>query len=62
MLAVVEPRDPDVDPDELIESLHAHCKANLGSAKRPRVIVVGDVPRSATGKVLRRTMREQYTP
>ncbi len=60
VLAVVEPRDPDVDADELIESLHAHCKANLGSAKRPRVIEIGDVPRSATGKVLRRQIRERH--
>jgi long-chain acyl-CoA synthetase len=62
VLAVVEPRDRDIDADELIESLHAFCKDNLGSAKRPRAIVVGDVPRSATGKVLRRTLREQHTP
>jgi long-chain acyl-CoA synthetase len=54
--AVVEPRDPDADPEALAESLHAHCKANLGSAKRPREIIVGTVPRSATGKVLRREL------
>ena len=54
--AVVEPRDPDADPEALVESLNTHCRERLGSAKRPREIIVGTVPRSATGKVLRREL------
>jgi long-chain acyl-CoA synthetase len=55
--AVVEPRE-GVDVRGLVDALHAHCAESLGSIKRPREIVIGDVPRSATGKVLRRELRD----
>jgi long-chain acyl-CoA synthetase len=36
----------------------AHCEAHLGRIKRPeRVVVVDELPRSATGKLLRRELR-----
>lgn len=44
-----------VDPDEVI----AFCRAGLASFKRPRqVIEVGELPRTATGKIQRFRLRE----
>lgn len=43
------------------EELMAVCKAKLGSVKTPKSIdFVADLPRSGAGKVLKRTLREQY--
>jgi acyl-CoA synthetase (AMP-forming)/AMP-acid ligase II len=45
----------DVDPEEL----KAHVRSNLASYKVPREIVVLDeLPRNATGKVLKRELAE----
>ncbi len=46
-----------VDPAALI----AHCRAHLAGYKRPTSVdVVDALPRNATGKVLRRELREPY--
>jgi acyl-CoA synthetase (AMP-forming)/AMP-acid ligase II len=43
--------------EEIIE----HCRAKLASFKRPRAVVfVDDLPRNALGKVVKKTLREQY--
>jgi len=43
--------------DELIE----YCRQSLASFKRPRsVVFVDELPRTSTGKVLKRVLREQY--
>jgi long-chain acyl-CoA synthetase len=43
-----------------IGDLDAHCAVALASFKRPRIVVVGDLPRSAsTGKVDRRQLRSR---
>jgi acyl-CoA synthetase (AMP-forming)/AMP-acid ligase II len=43
--------------DELIE----HCKASLGSYKKPKsVVFVDELPRNPSGKVLKRVLREEY--
>ncbi len=48
-----------VGGDELI----ALCKERLGSVRSPkRVEFVDTLPRSANGKVLKRTIRERYWP
>ncbi|MFT4025303.1 MAG: acyl-CoA synthetase [Novosphingobium sp.] len=54
--AIVVPRDgQSLCPDELI----AHCKARLSGFKVPkRVIVVDGLPRNASGKILKRELRE----
>jgi acyl-CoA synthetase (AMP-forming)/AMP-acid ligase II len=56
--AVVEPNPgAQVDAAELI----ALCKDRLGSIRAPKhVDVVETLPRSANGKVLKRTIRERY--
>ncbi|MFM1987664.1 MAG: hypothetical protein RJA99_621 [Pseudomonadota bacterium] len=56
-VAFVVPRSADVR-DGLAVRVAAHCEARLGRIKRPdRVIVVDELPRSATGKLLRRELR-----
>ena len=43
--------------DELIE----YCRERMSSFKRPRsVVFVDELPRTSTGKVLKRVLREQY--
>jgi long-chain acyl-CoA synthetase len=43
-----------------IGSLDAHCAVALASFKRPRIVVVGDLPRNAsTGKVDRRQLKSR---
>jgi acyl-CoA synthetase (AMP-forming)/AMP-acid ligase II len=43
--------------EELIE----YCRQKLASFKRPRsVVFVDELPRTSTGKVLKRILREQY--
>jgi long-chain acyl-CoA synthetase len=50
----------DANPDALLAAaLQAHCEANLGRFKRPAVFhVLAELPRSPTGKLLRRKLRE----
>ncbi|MEV6288694.1 AMP-binding protein [Kribbella sp. NPDC051770] len=55
LVAYVVLDDSDAGADELIE----HVRANLARYKAPReVIVVQDLPRTATGKVLKRELPE----
>jgi len=43
-----------------ITDLDAHCAVELASFKRPRIVVVGDLPRNAsTGKVDRRQLKSR---
>ncbi len=43
------------------EALIAHCKERIGSVKAPKSIdFIGELPRSATGKVLKRKLRDKY--
>ena len=44
------------------EDLKAHVKANLASYKAPREVeFLDELPRNATGKVLKRELRERET-
>lgn len=55
---VVRHRAAALSEQELIE----HCRKHLASYKIPRrVLFVDDLPKNSTGKVLRRTLREQAT-
>jgi acyl-CoA synthetase (AMP-forming)/AMP-acid ligase II len=57
MAIVVPAPGASVDPDALL----AYCREHLASFKCPRsVSVVGELPRNATGKVLKRTLREPF--
>ena len=43
------------------EEMMAHCKANLSSFKIPKqIIFVDELPKTPTGKILKRDMRESY--
>ena len=43
------------------EELIAHCKENLASYKKPRTIEFREaLPKSATGKILKRVLRDEY--
>ena len=57
---IVPERDgASVEPGELIAAVQDHCEMHLGRIKRPAQIrIIDSLPRSATGKLLRRTLRE----
>ena len=57
-LAIVVPRDRDTfDPDRLLE----FCKGQLARYKIPKkVATIGELPRNAAGKVLKRELREDF--
>jgi acyl-CoA synthetase (AMP-forming)/AMP-acid ligase II len=58
--AIVAPKDPLDPPTE--DELLAHCKAGMASFKKPSsfVILEGDLPRNAMGKVTKPALRAQY--
>jgi long-chain acyl-CoA synthetase len=50
-----------MDPQALLEQVRQHCEGRLGRIKRPdHCIVVDAIPRSATGKLLRRDLRARF--
>ncbi len=55
--AYIVPTEPDaVQPEEVI----AYCRERLAAYKVPEaVIVVGELPKSTTGKILKRILRDQ---
>lgn len=56
VVAVVVPRDPARPPS--LEELQAFCRDRLASFKKPTALkIVNALPRTATGKVLRRQLR-----
>jgi 2-furoate---CoA ligase len=61
VVAFVVSREPGVSPEEL----DAHCRASpdLAGFKRPRRFVfVREIPKTASGKILRRLLRDgRYT-
>jgi acyl-CoA synthetase (AMP-forming)/AMP-acid ligase II len=58
-LAVVVSADADLDEAAVL----AHCTGRLARFKLPkRAVFVDSIPRTATGKVLKRVLREQFSP
>jgi len=56
-ICVLRPGNEDCTPAEIME----YCREKLASYKRPRaVIFVKELPRNPVGKVLKRTLREQF--
>lgn len=54
---VVLKKGQTATPEEIME----YCRERLAGFKRPRsVIFVNELPKSATGKILRRVLRDQY--
>ena len=59
--AVVIPQDPDAAPTE--EDIFAFCKDKLAGYKRPksaRFIAQDEMPRTGSGKIIHRVLRERY--
>ena len=56
--AAVVPREgADVTPDEVI----AFCRERLAGFKVPKhVVVVRELPKNASGKILKRELRDRY--
>jgi acyl-CoA synthetase (AMP-forming)/AMP-acid ligase II len=58
VLAVVVPRDPERPPT--LDDLQAFCRDRLAGFKKPTALrIVAELPRTATGKVLRRRLRDE---
>ncbi|MEM7139748.1 MAG: AMP-binding protein [Actinomycetota bacterium] len=59
--AVVAVSDATVDRDALAETLLGACREKLAGYKRPRSVdFVDEMPRTGTGKILKRALREPY--
>lgn len=41
------------------EDIIAHCRKHLAGFKLPRVVVFGEIPKTATGKIMKFSLREQ---
>jgi len=53
---------PAAEAAALAERIRAHCETVLGRIKRPdRIVLVAELPRLPTGKLLRRRLREMLT-
>jgi len=59
--AVVQPVDPAAAGPELAEELIAYCRVRLAHFKCPRTVdFVAELPRSETGKLYKRLLRDAY--
>ena len=59
--AILVPNRSNADPDELTDTLSAFCRENLAGYKCPRSFdLVEELPRTGTGKVKKRILREPY--
>jgi acyl-CoA synthetase (AMP-forming)/AMP-acid ligase II len=61
--AVVVLQEGVIASDELAKEIIDHCKERLAGFKKPRAVdfvADQDMPRTATGKILHRVLREQY--
>jgi fatty-acyl-CoA synthase len=44
-----------------VETLEAHCREQLAGYKRPkRIVIVDALPKNASGKTLKRELRERF--
>ena len=60
VVAYVEPVDSAADPESLIASIDAHCRAHLAAYKCPRAIELRDaLPRDPNGKLYKHRLREE---
>jgi long-chain acyl-CoA synthetase len=59
--AVIELHDPQAASPEIALQLISHCRARLSAIKCPRSVdFATDLPRTETGKLLKRLVRDQY--
>ena len=60
---IVAKREALVDHSVLLGAVTRHCEQHLGRFKRPsRIMLIDALPRSPTGKLLRRTLRDLVKP
>ncbi|GAA1834700.1 fatty-acid--CoA ligase FadD5 [Pseudonocardia ailaonensis] len=60
-LAIVVPVDPAAPPTE--ESITEYCREHLAGYKRPKhLVIVDELPRNPSGKVLKTVLRERHRP
>lgn len=62
VVAVVIPH-AGLAEEQVIETVTEHCKINLARFKRPKEVIVirqEEMPRTATGKILHRKLRDKY--
>ena len=60
---VVAHHEHPLDAAALVDAVRAHCAQRLGRFKRPDDIrVIETLPRSPTGKLLRRRLRDLLSP
>jgi fatty-acyl-CoA synthase len=58
-IAVIVPADPEAPPS--LEDLIAWSRDKLSSYKKPTgLVVIGELPRNASGKVLKHELRSRY--
>jgi fatty-acyl-CoA synthase len=58
--AFVIPRDPSDPPTE--EAIIAFCTGKMAAYKRPKAVhFIKELPRTGSGKILHRALREQYS-
>jgi long-chain acyl-CoA synthetase len=63
VLAIIQPASQGTSPDDLAAELIAHCRSKLASYKVPRAVeFAADLPRTPTGKLLRRKLRDERLP
>jgi len=61
VVAIIQPANLKQDQDELAEKLNAYCRTKLSSIKLPKQIdFVDEVPRTETGKMMKRLLRDEY--
>jgi fatty-acyl-CoA synthase len=58
IVAVVTPRDRG--PEPTLEGIREHCRSLIADYKLPHDLVLAEIPRNASGKVLKRKLRERY--
>ena len=59
-VAFVLPRPGSGDPEILVSRIQAFCQQRLGATKQPaEVRIVTELPRTETGKILRRILRDR---
>lgn len=57
VVAIITPREGAAPPDAA--ELIGHCRAHIASYKKPKAVAfVAELPKNASGKVLKRTLRE----
>ena len=59
-LVVVEGDEPKPGPCDVLIRVRAHCAARLAKFKVPAsVVIAADIPRTASGKVLKHVLRDR---